>query len=452
MTLVCITNDMRDVRPCVVKGVHTDMCDGLERRWAVVDARTGRETPGMSLLDPDRTMRRVLVDSTADDAVVLRTAAASAGKPRMVRPCGGCLPRQAEHGMLCWSCWSKTRDAFNLAVDMITHLASIDRAQQLDNAGIRGGTTWALPVPATWRLADEMLMLLGHPEPGLPSDATVWEVEAIVERFFEVINLEMWVARPAGAESAVKFYLAMQQAMKQHPMEEYEHRVQNVRCPKCVRRSLLWKPPLAHQSDDAENGRVRVVCTTPGCGHEMDEGSYERVAQIEDYWSKRKPAPVTPDEYRSEAVVLQKQWRRMSTPLDSLLERRIAYSYDPDESELRVEISRLAGHLTDGTPDRVLVDGFWATVEAVSQDRIRRERWYVTVRPFYPDDADPITVTLNEEPVLTSECQETEHDICPAEITGEPCDCTCHDEHNHETFLENVAEGVAVDEHSGIEA
>lgn len=425
MTLVCITNDLQDVRPCVVRGQHTASCAGLERRWAVVDARTGRETPGMSLLDPDRVMRRVLVNSTADDAVVLERD--DAGKPtKMVRPCGGCLPRKAEHGLLCWSCWTKTRDAFGMAVDMITHLASIDRAQQLDNAGIRGGDTWVLPVPATWRLADEMLMLLGHPQPGLPSDATVWEVEAITERFFETIHLESWVATHAGAESAVRFYLAMQHAMAQHPMEEYEHRVKNVRCPKCVRRSLLWKPPLAHLPDDAENGRVRVVCTTSGCGHEMDEGAYERIAQIEDYWSKKKPVEVAPVS-RSERVLADEFWRRSTTPVGLL---------------------DMVGR---GNVPRVRVDGRWATVDAVAQDRQRRERWYLTVTHLYPAGSTPMTVTLNEEPIKTIECSEGEHDICPAETTGEQCDCTCHDEHDAAAASEGQAEAIAVDASRGVE-
>ncbi|WP_168203847.1 hypothetical protein [Humibacter ginsenosidimutans] len=163
---------------------------------------------------------------------------------------------------------------------MITHLRSVERAQQFDTAGVRSSSQWVIPVPQTWRLADELIMLLGHPTPGFPSDAGVWEVDAITERFLDAIDPDMWVSREAGAEDAVRFYRLMQTAMAQHPMAEYEHRIRNIRCAACKERTLLWKPPLAFEDD------VRVVCENPACGAEVSHDRFQALAQIEE-WNAR---------------------------------------------------------------------------------------------------------------------------------------------------------------------
>lgn len=326
--LVCITNTVRGLRPCVIRGAHTDFCDGFEHRWVIDDSLSLVPEPDLSARNGRKygqprgiqEWQRMVV---AVDGSLWPSFEALEGRRRVMaesqiaevrikiggllpRECSGCLPRKAEHGLLCWSCWEKTEAAMNMAVDMVTHLASVDRAQQIDGAGIRGASGWVLPVPATWRLADEMLILLGHPEPGLPTDATVWEVEAIVERFFDAIDLDAWVATTSGAEAAVRFYVAMQHAMKQHPMAEYEHKVRNVRCPKCKLRSLLWKPPLAFIPDDAagKSGQVQVICTNPACGREMDQAAYDEIARIEESIARQariakggvpKPIPPAPN-------------------------------------------------------------------------------------------------------------------------------------------------------------
>jgi hypothetical protein len=214
----------------------------LEYRWEI--------DTNFSLQDPARRWRAVLAGPRVFD----REAREWVTQPV---ECAGCLPRKAEHGLLCWHCWEKTIDALKIGVDMITHLRSVERAQQVDNAGVRSAAGWVIPVPNTWRTSDELLMLLGHPEPGFPSDANVWEVEAITERYMDDIDAEFWVSRHAGAEAAVRFYRLMQTAMAAHPMKEYEHRIRNVRCYKCKQRTLLWKPPLEHLDD------IHVVCTNP---------------------------------------------------------------------------------------------------------------------------------------------------------------------------------------------
>lgn len=271
MTLVCITNDVPGMTPCTIRGKHAAHCDGITRRWEVDDS--------LSLLGPaywpkDTARIRLVevVDKVLDDDGVERY---------VPRACTGCLPAEAKKGLLCWSCATKAESAFNIAHDMVTHLASVDRAQQLDNAGIRGSNVWRLPTPATWRLADEMIVLLGHPEPGFPSTATVWEIDVITERVLDAIDFDVWIATKDGAEAAVRFTRLMQHAMNAHPMSEYEHPVRNVRCPECKQRALLWKPPLAFTPDDDNpDGRVRVLCTS--CGHEMAHDAYERIAEVEE--------------------------------------------------------------------------------------------------------------------------------------------------------------------------
>lgn len=315
--LVCITNTVRGLRPCTFRDRHTDFCDGIERRWVTDISRSpfdpdrrwelhivavnGTVWPNLAELErtwqgqiaaAERAHARLAeLDQTpdgGDDAARYRIERLAAEHEEnaaglVPKACGGCLPRQAEHGLLCWSCWEKTRAALNQAADMITHLHSVERAQQHDNGGIRSRAGWVIPVPSTWRLADELLVLLGHPEPGFPTTATVGEAEAIVDRTLAALAPDMWVAREDGAEAAVRFYTTMQLAMRQHPMAEYEHPIRNVRCPRCKRRSLLWKPPLAFTPDDDNpDGRVRVLCTTEGCGTEMSQDLYDEVAQIEE--------------------------------------------------------------------------------------------------------------------------------------------------------------------------
>ncbi len=225
---VCITNDIADLRPCTVPGEHAEHCDGLAKRY-------------------DRDLEKRVPTEFE---------------------CKGCLPEQAVVGLVCFSCHEKILDALNVALDVITHLRSIERAGQQDNAGVRGSSGWVIPIPNTWRTADDLIVLLGHPSPGFPSDANVWEVEAITERYVDRIDVDRWVRRVWPAEDAVRFAATMRSALVQHPMEDYEHRIRNVRCPDCRQRSLLWKPPLMFE------GPVNVSCTNIECAFVIDQDGY----------------------------------------------------------------------------------------------------------------------------------------------------------------------------------
>jgi hypothetical protein len=230
--LPCITNDVDEIRSCIVNGEHASNCDGQEwqyNREAECSYRTANE-------------------------------------------CRGCLPAPAEHGMLCFSCFSKTRDALKIALDMITHLCSIERAQQLDKNGVRAQAMWIIPVPNTWRMADELIMLLGHPTPGFLSSATTEDIEAVTSSYVLGTDVDQWVARGDGAEAAVHFYRTMQHALTQHPFSDVEHPVQNVRCNECRQLNLVWKPPLDF------DGPIHIVCSTPECGFVVDDTLYAVLA------------------------------------------------------------------------------------------------------------------------------------------------------------------------------
>ncbi|WP_105033511.1 hypothetical protein [Cryobacterium aureum] len=231
MTLVCITNDLDDVRSCIVNGQHASNCDGMEWQY---DREAECSYP------------------TSNE-------------------CGGCLPAPAEFGVLCYTCFEKTRGALKIALDMITHLRSVERAQQLDKNGVRAAATWILPVPNTWRMADELIMLLGHPAPGFLSTATTEDVKAVTEAQLD-FDVNEWVSREAGGEDAVHFFRTMQHALAQHPFADVEHRVQNVRCWECRQLSLVWKPPLEF------DGPLHIACSTPACEFVVDPTLYAILA------------------------------------------------------------------------------------------------------------------------------------------------------------------------------
>jgi len=238
VSLVCATNDVPELRPCVVAKAHSSGCTGFASRW---DAETAQ---------------RITVWTVE---------------------CKGCLPALAEHGCLCFSCWMKLNDGLNMAVDVITHLRSVDRAAQTDNAGVRVAAGWVIPIPSTWRAADDLMVLIGCPAPGFLSTDDVNQVQAITEEIVARATAGMvaWVATVDGARDAVRFNAVMHSALIQHPMEDYEHRVRNVRCTDCGQRSLMWKPPLMF------HGEVRVECTNAACAFVVDQTGYKHLTAIE---------------------------------------------------------------------------------------------------------------------------------------------------------------------------
>ncbi len=213
MSLVCITNDMHDLRPCTIKGQHQIDCDGWAYRWNEKHQR---------------------LEATG-------------------RPCHGCQPREARHGLLCWTCWESVQTAVGGYERLATLLTGIDRAVQRDNGGIRGQSLGYVPIP------------------GVP--LALEELESYIRD--RHASVDVWVSNPDGAKNAVRFGRAYASALRSHPPEEVAHKINRTRCPACNRISLVWNPPVA---DGAE---VTVICQNPECGQQLAQSSFETIAAIE---------------------------------------------------------------------------------------------------------------------------------------------------------------------------
>ena len=202
MSLVCITNDISGMRSCTVKGEHMSTCDGF----------------------------------------------------RGERECRGCLPRPAEHGLLCWSCWENVVRVLTQWPHFAETINNMERAIQRDTAGVRTNTQGYIPIPAT-RLA-------------------VDECESYLKSYRG--NAEEWVSRIEGATDALLFVRLAEMAFRTHPIEETAHRINRFRCRRCNHLSLVWNPP-AWAGDD-----VRVTCGNSECGYELDQAAFELVARMEE--------------------------------------------------------------------------------------------------------------------------------------------------------------------------
>lgn len=202
VSLVCITNDMPGVRSCTVKGQHADVCNG----W------------------------------------------------RGSRECRGCLPKPAQHGLLCWNCWEQLVDTLTEWPRFAGIISGIDRAVQRDTAGVRTTADGHIPIPATRLSVDECESFL-----------TSYKGSA-----------DDWVSRVNGAKDAINFTHMAQTAFRMHPIEEKPHRVTRFRCAKCGHVSLVWVPP------QSAGDHVEVTCSTAGCDYALDQSSFEIVAELEE--------------------------------------------------------------------------------------------------------------------------------------------------------------------------
>lgn len=156
--------------------------------------------------------------------------------------CRGCLPSEAERGLLCDRCYEA----------LTTVYAEWDQFVQLVNAaGMRatspepggGGSAAAgyTTLPLTYLALEECASYLKS-FPG---------------------RLDQWVATRAGARDAVQFAKAAAAAYRSLEVEEREHRWQRVRCPECQELSLIENPTREI------GGQVIVSCRN--CGHVLNK-------------------------------------------------------------------------------------------------------------------------------------------------------------------------------------
>lgn len=234
-TLLCITNGLDGVRPCTIRGSHLSTCDG-------------RNTHGGE--------------------------------------CAGCLPRPAETGILCRSCWERFNDALDISVDLITHCRSIERGPQSID-GRRTQTVTQPSYPQSWQEADTLWKLLAGilvahaqdknlPTPKFPHwtgltigfsfSASIDKVATAVKHAVYDIetNPEDIVARAGGAEAAIRFFRHIQTALARYPIEEAPVKIPYLRCRNCKKFTMRTRPPLEHEEP------LMYLCENPGCGAEYD--------------------------------------------------------------------------------------------------------------------------------------------------------------------------------------
>lgn len=254
-SVFCITNDVADLRSCVIPKRHLERCDGAARRY-------DRES-GQTLIHDDE-------------------------------PCGGCLPRPAKVGRLCESHVLKLEHALErdtrghrVLVDLVTHLWSIESGgvkDDNDRVSSAYGSRW--PLSESHIMANEIYTELASTAVAIANDLKIsehefdsrasildgfsvgLEVEIVARIMVEMLN---WIdvnVTPATrkahtAERVVRLINATQTALARFPLVESEHRIPYVRCPSCARMSLTWKPPLMNLDD------VQIKCER--CGHVEDQ-------------------------------------------------------------------------------------------------------------------------------------------------------------------------------------
>jgi hypothetical protein len=235
MTLVCITNDMDDVRSCTVREQHMVSCDGFVHAW---NARAGKD------------------ENTG-------------------RTCTGCVPREARVGLLCYPCWDRLEHAFaEWTPERAELMESIDRAVQRDAGGRSSGPEGYVPIAGTALAVDEI-------ESYLRSKGSM--------------GVEQWVSTTYGAMDAVRFAAAVPRALRTHELEERQRKMQRVRCPECGELSFVRNPPAAAGApvtvtcqNEACRKIIREGDRTPE--HLGDEEKLVLIAQIERTRSKEKSA------------------------------------------------------------------------------------------------------------------------------------------------------------------
>lgn len=239
MSRFCVTESMPS-RTCVVRGAHLTTCDGFTNH--------GREC-------------------AKDDC-------------DKQHECTGCHPRPARDGiLLCSGCWSKYTDALTCAVDLITHLRSIEKGPA-SVVPTRNAPGSRVILPGSWMEADNLWQGLVEIAvtyaqktsltppvhvpmyDGFSSAATLNDVATMVRNLVHWISFDIsnTVRDQNGAEVAVLFYRMVQRALHAYPMEERRQHLKPIRCHTCQQFTVWVQPPLEKLDE------VEYQCVNPACG------------------------------------------------------------------------------------------------------------------------------------------------------------------------------------------
>lgn len=202
--------------------------------------------------------------------------------------CLGCLPQPATHGVLCDSCHKRHEAALDVAVDLITHLRSIERAPVPEGPKVHTKPGPRVILPVSWLEADELwgalrelafrvdpleyldLVKGGTNAYQLGVRASIEQVRDAVELAVDLVRADEGVTGNAQtAQLAVAFYREAQKALRMYPFEEEAHPIAYASCRECGHRTLERRPPLEHFDP------ITVRCINPDCKAVFDPAMVE---------------------------------------------------------------------------------------------------------------------------------------------------------------------------------
>lgn len=199
-----------------------------------------------------------------------------------VTKCTGCLPQPATRGMLCESCHERYVAALDIAVDLITHMRSIERGTVPDGPSVQTSKPGSkVIVPVSWQTADDTWATLhelafrcdpleflqvrpgGTTAYGFGSRDSIEHVRDRVQLALDLVDFAQ-LGLIHIAELAVRFYRSVQRALHAFPLDEEVHTIRYARCRKCKCLTLERRPPLEHFEP------IVVKCINPECGAVWD--------------------------------------------------------------------------------------------------------------------------------------------------------------------------------------
>lgn len=204
--------------------------------------------------------------------------------------CRGCLPRYAEHGVLCAWCWQKLADALADVPVLVTHLRATANAlaeasgRPLDALTVRAGDPATRTVlHGAWLAADDLeslvaswalLVLEEHPARLRGPNAAPWHGDVVA---WMAPHLA-WISRHDWApvmRRELSTTIATARARWPLPEDVERHRpIPDVRCPRCDRAGLWYYPPSFARQPFA------VACQNSDCGRVFTEDEWTRLVHL----------------------------------------------------------------------------------------------------------------------------------------------------------------------------
>ena len=220
------------------------------------------------------------------------------GRDGGVVECRGCLPRRAEHGVLCARCWGRLQSAVRTLPSLIEHLRAVAAPAVSSPAGRTGSGRARRPgggmlYPAALVEADELHAVLAAwceevaaERPGAsapPRRATRWTASAagdreplgpagpgstrVLARWLDA-HLEWAAGRPWAGDMLTDLAGGARAQLRRIREEVPVRRAEGVRCTRCHSLSVVVVPPAAG------GGRALVRCTLPACGAVLGEDDW----------------------------------------------------------------------------------------------------------------------------------------------------------------------------------